>query len=192
MVRPDISLEEILKNSEKKIIKASQNSDFLESAFYWDIDPDPERTLLFITIPYLGWEPLDYGSQQTDLHDPNISIPKSGDKSSNKERESFEYRSQRPPQEPSGGPSTILSPLEKELERLTSYNLTSGEETPWKSTLSLFEYRFPFRPGLDTNSIFTERGMLDSLDMYYKAVSVHSITFILLDKSLFPSISRFL
>lgn len=183
MACPDTSLEEIFRLSEKKIIKAGQNSNFLESAFYWDVTSDP--ALLFMTIPYLGWEPLDYTSQKTDLRDLNFSIPRSGDKSRNKERGSFEYRSRRPSQEPSGGPSTILSPLEKECERLTSYDLTSGEETPWKSTLSLFEYRFPFRQGLDTNAIFTARGILDSLDMHHKEVSVHSITFILLDESLF-------
>lgn len=167
MAWPNISLEEILKCSEKKIIKAGPNSNFLESAFYYDFTSRSSPSLLFMAIPYLGWEPPDYGSQE------------------NKGRESFEGRSQRPSQELSGGSSTILSPLEKKFERLTSYDLTNGKETPWKSTLSLFEYHFPFRQGLDTNDIFAKRGISDSLDMYHKAVAVYSLTFILLDESLF-------
>ncbi|KAI5837240.1 hypothetical protein DFP73DRAFT_601209 [Morchella snyderi] len=182
------SLESILKRSGKKVIKAGQHINFLASAFYsgfedcvdTDDDTAPDPVKLFLTIPYLDWESPRNGSQKTDLPGPEFSTPAPAlrDSFSKKESEVFEGQSQRPSQGSSGsGPSTILTPLERQLERLTAYNLTSGQEASWKSTLSLFEYRFGFRRGFDINSIFNQGEIFDSLGMDHEAV-VRSVSFL--------------
>lgn len=170
-MKPELSLDELINSSKTTAIKHSKRSKFLTGVshhprvFYPVYSSNPKlpnisskpKTLLFVSIPYLGHEPL----------------------------RSAYIRRNPPPDTYDDSSQDMVDPEIKRLtayHQLDSLRAGLDGEPSWNSSLSLFEYRFPSQS--DT-MVFDERQtVLNMGGANEEAVVVHQAWFMVFDNGL--------